>query len=119
MAAFDKVKSGYPGMDDILDYIRMGDNVVWQVADIDEFRFFALPFVAQAKRDGRSITYIRFAQHAPILEDLDGVDLVEFDPDEGFEAFTVAIHNGSRARAATPFTCSTAFPNCSPSGTRI
>ena len=22
MAAFDKVKSGYPGMDDILDYIR-------------------------------------------------------------------------------------------------
>ena len=93
MAAFDKVKSGYPGMDDILDYIRMGDNVVWQVTDIDEFRFFALPFVAQAKRDGRSITYIRFAQHAPILEDLDGVDLVEFDPDEGFEAFTVAIHN--------------------------
>ena len=53
MAAFDKVKSGYPGMDDILDYIRMGDNVVWQVTDIDEFRFFALPFVAQAKRDGR------------------------------------------------------------------
>ena len=93
MAAFDKVKSGYPGMDDILDYIRMGDNVVWQVTDIDEFKFFALPFVAQAKRDGRSITYIRFAQHAPILEDLDGVDLVEFDPDEGFEAFTVAIHN--------------------------
>ena len=93
MAAFDKVKSGYPGMDDILDYIRMGDNVVWQVTDIDEFRFFALPFVAQAKRDGRSITYVRFAQHAPILEDLDGVDLVEFDPDEGFEAFTVAIHN--------------------------
>ena len=93
MAAFDKVKSGFPGMDNILDYIRMGDNVVWQVTDIDEFRFFALPFVAQAKRDGRSITYVRFAQHAPILEDLDGVDLVEFDPDEGFEAFTVAIHN--------------------------
>lgn len=93
MAAFDKVKSGYPGMDDILDYIRMGDNVVWQVTDIDEFRFFALPFVSQAKQDGRSITYIRFAQHAPILEDLDGVDMVEFDPDEGFEAFTVAIHN--------------------------
>ena len=58
MAAFDKVKSGYPGMDDILDYIRMGDNVVWQVTDIDEFRFFALPFVAQAKQDGRSITYM-------------------------------------------------------------
>ena len=45
MAAFDKVKSGFGQMDDILDYIRMGDNVVWQVSDIDEFRFFAVPFV--------------------------------------------------------------------------
>ena len=34
MAAFDKVKSGFPKMDEILDYIRMGDNVVWQVSDI-------------------------------------------------------------------------------------
>ena len=80
MAAFDKVKSGFPGVDNILDFIRMGDNVVWQVNDIDEFRFFALPFVKQARQDGRSITYVRFAQHRPIVEDTDGVDLVEFDP---------------------------------------
>ena len=92
MAAFDKIKSGIPGMDEILDNIRLGDNVVWQVSDIEEFIFFTLPFVNQAKLDGRSITYIRFAQHPPILEDLDGIDMVEFDPDEGFEAFTVAIH---------------------------
>ena len=92
MAAFDKIKSGIPEMDAILDNIRLGDNVVWQVSDIEEFAFFALPFVKQAKQDGRSITYIRFAQHPPILEDLDGVDRVEFDPDDGFEAFTVAIH---------------------------
>ena len=92
MAAFDKVKSGFPGVDNILDFIRMGDNVVWQVNDIDEFRFFALPFVKQARQDGRSITYVRFAQHRPILEDTDGVDVVVFNPDEGFEAFTVAIH---------------------------
>ena len=92
MAAFDKIKSGIPGMDEILDNIRLGDNVVWQVSDIEEFIFFTLPFVNQAKLDGRSITYIRFAQHPPILEDLDGIDMVEFDPDEGFEDFTVAIH---------------------------
>ena len=92
MAAFDKIKSGIPEMDAILDSIRLGDNVVWQVSDIDEFIFFTLPFVEQAKLDGRSITYIRFAQHPPILENLDGIDMVEFDPDDGFEAFTVAIH---------------------------
>ena len=93
MAAVDKVKSGFPKMDEILDYIRMGDNVVWQVSDIDEFRMFAVPFVNQARRDGRDIIYIRFAQHPPILEDLTGVRLVQFDPDVGFEAFTIGIHD--------------------------
>ena len=69
MAAFDKVKSGIPQMDPILDYIRMGDNVVWQVSSIEEFKLFALPFVAQAIEDKRDIVYIRFAQHPPILTD--------------------------------------------------
>ncbi len=69
MAAFDKVKSGIPQMDEILDYIRMGDNVVWQVSDIDEFRFFTIPYVKQAIEDRRDIVYVRFAQHAPILTD--------------------------------------------------
>ena len=51
MAAFDKVKSGISQLDEILDYIRMGDNVVWEVSDVEEFRMFALPFVAQAIND--------------------------------------------------------------------
>lgn len=96
MAAFDKVKSGIPQMDEILDYIRMGDNVVWQVSDIDEFRFFTIPYVRQAIEDRRDIVYIRFAQHAPILTDpeiLAHVEVVKFDPDAGFESFTVAIHD--------------------------
>lgn len=32
MAAFDKICSGYPQVDEILDHIRLGDNVVWQDA---------------------------------------------------------------------------------------
>ena len=92
MAAFDKVCSGFPSMDDILDFIRLGDNVVWQVSDVEEFRFFAEPFARQAVRDGRNVIYIRFAQHAPVLKDVSGVKVREFNPDKGFEAFTVAIH---------------------------
>ena len=45
MGAFDRVLSGIPGLDDLLDYIRMGDNVVWQVTDLEEFRNFMEPFV--------------------------------------------------------------------------
>lgn len=92
MAAFDKIYSGYPQMDEFLDHIRLGDNVVWQISELDEFRMFAEPFARQAVQDGRNVIYIRFAQHEPVLKDLTGIKVREFNPDEGFEAFTVAIH---------------------------
>ncbi|MDO5541590.1 MAG: PEP/pyruvate-binding domain-containing protein [Eubacteriales bacterium] len=92
MAAFERIESGLSQVDGILDSIRMGDNVVWQVTDIDEFRFFAEKFARQAVKDGRNITYIRFAQHEPVLKDLSGIRVREFNPDDGFEAFTVGIH---------------------------
>ena len=38
MAAFDRVPSGIDGLDEVLDSIRLGDNVVWQVSSLDEFR---------------------------------------------------------------------------------
>ena len=41
MAAFEKVKSGISALDQVLDYIRTGDNVVWRVSNLDEFRLFA------------------------------------------------------------------------------
>ena len=92
MAAFDKIFSGFPQMDEILDHIRLGDNVVWQISDLEEFRMFAEPFARQAVADGRNVIYIRFAQHEPVLRDLTGIQVRQFDPDAGFEAFTVAIH---------------------------
>ena len=36
MAAFDKILSGFPQMDDVLDFIRLGDNVVWQISELEE-----------------------------------------------------------------------------------
>lgn len=93
MGSFDKVKSGLPGMDELLDYIRMGDNVVWSVSDLEDFSFFAVPFAAQAVREGRNVIYMRFAEHPPILAPQPGLKIFEFDPDQGFEAFTVAIHD--------------------------
>ena len=46
--SFEKIPSGYPGLDEVLDNIRMGDNVVWQVMDLSEFRLFAQPFAARS-----------------------------------------------------------------------
>ena len=93
MGAFEKIRCGYPSLDELLNNIRTGDNVVWSVSDLDEFRFFAVPFARQSIADGRKVIYMRFAGHEPILEEQPGLKICEFDPDQGFEAFTVAIHN--------------------------
>lgn len=93
MSAFDKVLSGLPGMDEFLDYIRIGDNVVWQVTDLEEYFYFARIFARQAIQDGRNLIYMRFADHEPVLEPQPGLKICHFDPDKGFEAFTVDIYN--------------------------
>ena len=41
MSSFDKIYSGITGLDKAIDFIRLGDNVVWQVTDIEEYVFFA------------------------------------------------------------------------------
>ncbi len=93
MAAFEKIKSGIPAMDDALHSIRLGDNVVWQVSSLDEFRAVAVPFVEQAIRDGRNLLYIRFAEHEPILPEIEGLRVVHVPLSHRFETFTVEIHN--------------------------
>ncbi|QFJ56361.1 hypothetical protein [Pseudobutyrivibrio xylanivorans] len=40
MAAFDKVKCGIPQMDEAIDYIRLGDNVVFRVSSLEAFKLF-------------------------------------------------------------------------------
>ena len=93
MAAFERIQSGIPAMDAALDNIRLGDNVVWQVSSLDEFRLFAKPFAEQAIRDGRNLLYIRFAEHDPILPEMEGLRIVHVPLSHRFETFTVEIHN--------------------------
>lgn len=71
MAAFDRVKSGIPEMDLALDNIRLGDNVVWRVSDLDQFRLFMEPYVRQAIEDKRNLIYFRFAIHNYIEQEFD------------------------------------------------
>ncbi|MDR0963211.1 MAG: PEP/pyruvate-binding domain-containing protein, partial [Clostridium sp.] len=93
MSAFEKILSGNLSLDQTLDWIRLGDNVVWQLSDLSDFRPFMQAFVKQAILDGRSLHYIRFASHEPLLKPMDGLTIHHFDPDQGFESFTVAIYN--------------------------
>ena len=44
MTAFERIECGIPTLDTVFDNIRLGDNVVWQLIGLDDFRFFFKPF---------------------------------------------------------------------------
>ena len=92
MAAFDRVLSGIPEMDTAIDNIRLGDNVVWRVSDLEQFKLFMRPYVEQAIKDQRKIIYFRFASHEPLIEDCPEVKTVVIPLSHRFETFTVDIH---------------------------
>ncbi|MCL5987039.1 MAG: PEP/pyruvate-binding domain-containing protein [Actinobacteria bacterium] len=91
MPAFDKIRSGVEGIDKTLDSIRLGDNVVWQVSDIEEYLFFVEQFARLAIKEKRNLIYMRFAHHKPLLKQQEGLKIIELDADAGFEAFTVRV----------------------------
>lgn len=103
MAAFERVKSGISGIDNMLDNIRMGDNVVWQVAAYEEYRFVVDPFVRQCLEDGRNLIYMRFANHEALIEPQDGVKIYQFNPQDGFETFTKEVRKVITAEGKEAF----------------
>jgi pyruvate, water dikinase len=103
MAVFDKIRSGLPGLDLMLDGIRIGDNVVWQVSSVDDYRLMAERFCRQAIEDGRTMVYIRFAPHPPILEAREGLIVHKLDPSLGFEHFTGEVHRIAAQAGAGAF----------------
>ncbi len=84
--------TGLPGLDAILGGLRLGDNVVWRVDDVDDYRAFIAPYVAAAVAANRRVVYVRFSSRPPVVEP--GAASVTYDLDalRGFESFTVRLH---------------------------
>jgi hypothetical protein len=86
------VTTGIAGLDQVLGGLRLGDNVVWRVDDLEDYRGFVRPYVAAALAEGRRVVYIRFAAHPPVLEEPAAVKVYNLDAFRGFESFTVHLH---------------------------
>ena len=86
------ISTGIPGLDTILDSLRIGDNVVWRVDDIEDYRAVVEPFVAAALAQNRSIVYLRFGRHAPLVAPAPNVRIIDIDALRGFEAFTRHVY---------------------------
>lgn len=90
--AAEKITTGLPGLDQVLDGLRLGDNVVLSVDHIDEYRQFVEPYVASAIAAQRPVIYMRFGSHKALLPPQEGLTVHELDPRAGFESFAVRIH---------------------------
>ncbi len=95
--------TGLPALDEVLGGLRDGDNVVWQVEDLDDYPPLVRPFVARALAEGRRVVYFRFARHEPLLEEGSGAEIHRISPALGFESFTDAIHRAIEAAGPGAF----------------
>ncbi|HPL64045.1 MAG TPA: PEP/pyruvate-binding domain-containing protein [Syntrophales bacterium] len=91
MQKWDRASTGLKGLDAIIDDLRSGDNVVWQVDDIKNYREFVLPFVNKAVQSGKRVVYIRFGNHLPLLGKEDRVKIHELKASTGFESFSLQL----------------------------
>jgi len=88
-----RVTTGLAGLDQVLDHLRIGDNVVWKVDNIDDYRTLVRPYVDAALSAGRRLIYFRFGEHPPVIDARPGIAVHTVDPRAGFESFTTQIHD--------------------------
>ncbi len=93
MAPYAQVSTGISGLDEILNYLQMGDNVVLQVDDIEDYKKFVNPYVKTALAQNRRLVYMRFANHPPILEPNKKIKIYKLNANKGFESFSTQVHN--------------------------
>jgi len=89
----NKASAGLPGLDEAIDMLRLGDNVVWQVGSVEDYQQIVTPYIRQAKKDGRRIIYFRFGSHEPLMAADKPSALYRLDASKGFESFATKIHN--------------------------
>ncbi|MFW6132254.1 MAG: PEP/pyruvate-binding domain-containing protein [Planctomycetota bacterium] len=97
-----QLSTGLTGLDDVVRGLMAGDNVVWHVESVEDYRAFLPAYASAARRLGYPCVYFRFAKHPPLMEPGDGVRVFPLDATAGFEAFLGEIHhviadNGARA----------------------
>lgn len=85
--------SGIEALDEILQCIIAGDNVVWQLDDVNDQIPFVHSFCRCAHLDQKKLVYFRFASHASLVPAVYEPCVYILDPKAGFEQFITKILN--------------------------
>lgn len=89
----ERLSTGLPGFDKIIKQVLPGDNIVWQVDSIEDFLPFVQAYCKNAIGSGWELVYFRFGKHAPFVTVQEGANVIEIDPQQGFETFTTKVHS--------------------------
>lgn len=89
----NRVSTGLSGFDKVIDMLRLGDNVVWQIQSIEDYVWILKPYIEQARKDKRRLIYFRFGNHKPLITDDELSIVYHMDASEGFESFTTDIYS--------------------------
>ncbi len=87
-----ELSTGLVALDSVINHLREGDNVVFQVDSVADFQQFVTPYVEQALREERDVVYMRFADHKPLVAPDCGVKTYTLDAHAGFETFSSQVH---------------------------
>ena len=93
MVSFSRVSTGIRELDEVINYLQTGDNVVLQVDSIADYKKFIHPFVDKALEQNERVVYMRFARHEPLLEPTGKITIYKLNADSGFESFSTQVHN--------------------------
>ncbi|HOC61139.1 MAG TPA: PEP/pyruvate-binding domain-containing protein [Smithella sp.] len=92
MTPYARVSTGINGLDKILNYLQMGDNVVLQVDDVEDYKKFVAPYVQETLAMNQRLVYMRFANHPALLEAGPGIKIYTLNANSGFESFSTEVH---------------------------
>lgn len=93
MTPYPRVSTGINGLNEILGYLQMGDNVVLQVDSIEDYKKFVNPFVEKALARNQRLVYMRFANHPALLQEGKQIKVYKLNANKGFESFSTQVHN--------------------------
>lgn len=88
-----KLSTGLPHLDRVLRGLIPGDNVMWQIASLKQYRPLVEPFCDHAQKTGRRLVYFRFADHEPLAEDDSTMEIHHLELSRGFEPIITQIQN--------------------------
>lgn len=103
MGVHEKISTGLSGLDQIIDKLRLGDNVVWKVDSVSDYKKLAGPYVLQSLADNRKVIYVRFGIHEPLLDETLPIKICQVKPQEGFENFTAQVFRLARREGKKAF----------------